>query len=1316
MAGTWQDVESTVGAEKAAEMRKEAEVELATPEYFAQAMSAMSGGVTVEHGAQALFVLGPSAAGKSYALQHGSVEVPPGALELDGEIMREVSTSWKKAIALAEESGLGGFSDYFEAYFKKPTDAVKKRVVDSAIESRSNLKIPDTASNVERTKKQVDRLLAAGYRLKFVAVYADPEVCERRGTQRESLCGKKYSNKNWEASVKAILEINAYLQEKGILDSTGGVKVINNTGAPCDMSLDEVEHVLKHTSGGKSVLLAGGWCETQLLAGHYKCEATDVEMEVLPSNLEDENVDVSLKRLAPGKKSDNDWVFDITTCTIRTKLGLPTYALKVDADGTPTLHAAAGGLQEVFKQVRPLAGMSLSFPISKDSELKAALDGLDFCQSSCRALNEDEFQRAAVEARLRGPGAAESKVKPKALYIVAPSAGGKTHVMQKLAGSFGIQLQQAVSIDSAVFRDCHPQYRALINNGRANHGLWYRAWPAAKGVLSKAKSRLQKEAMANKQDMLISDTGHDAGKLLKSIEDLKAQGYNVSLCGIFADPQEILARGLARELDDGKRYNRSLEKLMQTFNVFAPAVQAVNGQFWIVSNLVGRQPEVYMKGMGGRAIEFNLKAALAAVSGEPEETYIDPKDLSYIMEGNLNVVCAYTGASKQWEGKVLRCRKADSSSYKADCAFAKGVVIRAFGEQYVDPGELVSISPANAKAIDEAIFSSRPSSRQSKRLDVEPRCDGHVLALRVANLMGTPIKGLKTITVELKVKCCLNERQGLPSRYRLLQQEKLRAGKISRVSEYDPVKMLSKDPQKIYEALAAAFDEPQNNLRIFLDGKGIFSEGMLKKAASPDALAKDVDDKLAEIGVSGGRDALFAYLSGLLSQKAMQMPERLKRIQAWAAGETALLVNELYSALLQRVGADKATKLLAHLKNFELAVQGLEEMPCDEAGIDAATKGMDDILERAGSTEEWNEALEREVVVWICRFLLGRTAHDVSVLINFVVKRPEGLSQAEEDLLRSQRFTPLEMLGLPSEDKWTKFWTRTTIVDTDLKDPHKIPEYATQLDQYAETYYQRYRPHPVPAQPASSTTMERKPSNKAEAVGGHADSINFEGGTVWKKDQGGAKGQKEFFFLRWALDQPDTVGLIPRLTGYRVNNGVTFIGMESATHGLSDPSILDLKMGTRTWTPDASPEKCASQAKKAAESTTGSLGVRVVGGKVRDANGVFVKYGMKCGNDIVDEDGVKRVLAEMLPTPALRRSAMDRIEAIGKWWESQSEYAFYASSLLLACDTPTGEACKVYLIDFANCEPIKEKSKDLSGFKTGLDTLARVFASITDKS
>jgi len=296
-------------------------------------------------------------------------------------------------------------------------------------------------------------------------------------------------------------------------------------------------------------------------------------------------------------------------------------------------------------------------------------------------------------------------------------------------------------------------------------------------------------------------------------------------------------------------------------------------------------------------------------------------------------------------------------------------------------------------------------------------------------------------------------------------------------------------------------------------------------------------------------------------------------------------------------------------------------------------------------------------------------------------------------------------------------WVRTSVVDTDAKSAAKIPEYASQLDEYAEAYYNRFEKTTKENAPFVPLTRKTSEGGKHEAVGGHDDSIKFEGEFIWKKDQGGDRGCNEFAFLRQALEgHREAVvekQILPRLGGYRVDDSCNgWIGMSNLLHGLSSPAVLDIKMGTRTFNTRVSEKKAASQAKKAAETTSGSLGVRVVGGKFKNEAGDWTKTGYKNDADISDEAQLQELLGRFLNTPALRKSAAAKIKDVQAWWRGQSSTAFYAASLLLAFDTAACAECRVNLIDFANAEDISDKAQDLSGFDVGLETLLRVLGKL----
>lgn len=684
-----------------------------------------------------------------------------------------------------------------------------------------------------------------------------------------------------------------------------------------------------------------------------------------------------------------------------------------------------------------------------------------------------------------------------------------------------------------------------------------------------------------------------------------------------------------------------------------------------------------------------LGAVAAAVEAAvPEDADLNAESFEYIMEGNVNILCNYTGALQNWQGCALRCRKGDNSTYRVDHRFGKCVAEKMLGSQFVDTGDLVALTAESVKTIDEFIFQCRAVKRQAKRLDTKVRdpC-GRILALRVRNLMATPVAGLKVATVELKPKCGLKERQGLPSRFQMLQYEKLASGSVARISAYNPVQLLSKQPVLVHEALTNLMCEPQNNLRVFVGGRLVFSEETLEKNAGNVAISRAaLDAALSQIGLPDSAGVL-ATLAAILGAPEMPMPDRLKRIQCWAAGDAEKLASRLYAVLQDHIGKDEAQDALTRVEHFEAALEGLADCPVDESGIVRTVELMDGLLTSVG-TQQWNDELQLEVIRCLSRFLLGRTAHDVSVLINFV-HVPSGQLNAVEEQLRGARFQPLDVT-------WSGVWFRVTVIDLDAKSPKKIPEYASQLDRSAEVYLERHG---------------KAAADAFAVVGGHDDSIRPDGEIVWKMDQGGCRGRMELEFLRAAMDMPDTEGIVPRLLGFKEESGKRWIGMSNLLHGFANFSMADIKMGTRTWNTDASEEKCAKGRVKALQSTTGTLGVRVVGSRYMNKDGQACKVGNKVSKEVNGEAELVQFLSEFLCTEALRVSALEGVLKISAWWEAQHSYALYASSIFFAYDSVPKDICRVSLIDFGNAERIAKKVEDLSGFATGVQTLLEVLGS-----
>ncbi|GAQ85921.1 Inositol polyphosphate kinase [Klebsormidium nitens] len=358
--------------------------------------------------------------------------------------------------------------------------------------------------------------------------------------------------------------------------------------------------------------------------------------------------------------------------------------------------------------------------------------------------------------------------------------------------------------------------------------------------------------------------------------------------------------------------------------------------------------------------------------------------------------------------------------------YARHVMGPLLGEAFVDPGVPVPAEDDFLKSLTAVVEGSRPGRWQKEgplRLQSgwallitdHAASPGETFALANGQEGGSFQRRGPSVCVEIKPKAgflptseCISPANRVKlekTRYELMQHLKAEQGKVDAISSYDPLDLFSMHPSHVIRAIDSLFDNPQNNLRVFINGEAI---KRTSRESSEDTGA-----------LAGLEEALEGFCETADGLRVEVLKELL--VQRLAG---SILLERLRSAqMLDRFDIEGVIHLYWAL--------------CGSPSDRVAPKELPDATKRLLS-------LPRESQLDVLReFLIAATAKDCGLMLTF--------EAVEEEVAQQFRFSEASPTGV-LKLRGKSYFCKVAYVDLDLKSFRKIPKY-WELDQQIVAAY-----------------------------------------------------------------------------------------------------------------------------------------------------------------------------------------------------------------------------------------------------------------------
>ncbi|OQS03386.1 inositol polyphosphate multikinase [Thraustotheca clavata] len=231
-------------------------------------------------------------------------------------------------------------------------------------------------------------------------------------------------------------------------------------------------------------------------------------------------------------------------------------------------------------------------------------------------------------------------------------------------------------------------------------------------------------------------------------------------------------------------------------------------------------------------------------------------------------------------------------------------------------------------------------------------------------------------------------------------------------------------------------------------------------------------------------------------------------------------------------------------------------------------------------------------------------------------------------------------------------------------------------------------------------------------------------GKVLKPFQNKGRGEREYEFYVIIQEIPSFLQFVPAFYGditLRDNNNEyqRYIQMEDLLYKMNHPCVMDIKMGTKSYEPNASAEKIAYESEKFPLQT--KVGFRLLGLKVYwPQHDAYKNYDKHYCRTLQTYEDVTEALGhyfeahnndtEKERARVLVPKFVEKLGALKTWFENHQHFHLIASSLLFVYDADTLDV-DMRLIDFSHPQLMQTTPDE--GMITGLSTLISIFSSFT---